>query len=96
MVAEAELENELGWFLLDYNDQQVFMNQPSETPQMPPAQLLENVGNSIIYGLESEVYYQPYNDLALVLTVGYIPHAEFEGMLIHSETVLLITACLYI
>ncbi len=65
-------------FYYDYNDQQVFMNQPSETPQMPPVQLLENVGNSIIYGLESEVYYQPYNDLALVLTVGYIPHAEFE------------------
>ncbi|MBU76474.1 MAG: TonB-dependent receptor [Pseudoalteromonadaceae bacterium] len=65
-------------FYYDYNDQQVFMNQASETPQMPPVQLLENVADSIIYGLETEINYQATKQLAMLLAVGYIPHAEFE------------------
>lgn len=65
-------------FYYDYNDQQVFMNQASETPQMPPVQLLENVADSTIYGLETEINYQATKQLAMLLSVGYIPHAEFE------------------
>ncbi|WP_404340355.1 TonB-dependent receptor [Pseudoalteromonas mariniglutinosa] len=64
-------------FYYDYNDQQVFMNQPSVSPQKPPVQLLENVADSTIYGLEAELDYQPTNELAVQLAVGYIPHAEF-------------------
>lgn len=65
-------------FYYDYNDQQVFMNQPSISPQSPPVQLLENVGDSIIYGLEAELDYAISKGLNLQFTLGYIPHAEFE------------------
>ncbi|MFY8327546.1 TonB-dependent receptor [Pseudoalteromonas sp. ZZD1] len=65
-------------FYYDYNDQQVFMNQPSESPQSPPVQLLENVGDSIIYGLEAELDYAISHELNLRFAVGYIPHAEFK------------------
>lgn len=75
---EQRLRMSWAAFYYDYNDQQVFMNQASETPQMPPVQLLENVADSIIYGLESEINYQPTQQLAMQLSVGYIPHAEYE------------------
>lgn len=65
-------------FYYDYNDQQVFMNQPSASPQKPPVQLLENVGDSIIYGLEGELDYQLNERFAMRFALGYIPHAEFE------------------
>ncbi|BDF94476.1 MULTISPECIES: TonB-dependent receptor [Pseudoalteromonas] len=65
-------------FYYDYNDQQVFMNQPSKSAQKPPVQLLENVGDSIIYGLEAEFDYQATDTLSMRLALGYIPHAEFE------------------
>lgn len=65
-------------FYYDYNDQQVFMNQPSESVQKPPVQLLENVGDSVIYGLEAEIDYQATDALSMRFALGYIPHAEFE------------------
>ncbi|CAM4338077.1 TonB-dependent receptor [Pseudoalteromonas ostreae] len=65
-------------FYYDYNDQQVFMNQPSGSPQKPPVQLLENVGDSVIYGLEGELDYQATDALSIRFSMGYIPHAEFE------------------
>lgn len=65
-------------FYYNYNDQQVFMNQPSALPQRPPVQLLENVGDSIIYGLEGELDYFASEALALRFSFGYIPHAKFE------------------
>ncbi|MBB1291982.1 TonB-dependent receptor [Pseudoalteromonas sp. SR41-4] len=65
-------------FYYDYNDQQVFMNQPSDSPQKPPVQLLENVGDSVIYGLEAELDYQATKALSMRFAMGYIPHAEFE------------------
>ncbi|KPH93478.1 TonB-dependent receptor [Pseudoalteromonas porphyrae] len=65
-------------FYYDYNDQQVFMNQPSASPQSPPVQLLENVGDSTIYGLEAEFDYKANDALSMRFSLGYIPHAEFE------------------
>lgn len=65
-------------FYYDYNDQQVFMNQPSVSPQTPPVQLLENVGDSVIYGLEAELDYHVSDALKMRFAMGYIPHAEFE------------------
>lgn len=65
-------------FYYDYNDQQVFMNQPSTSPQKPPVQLLENVADSVIYGLEGELDYQYNEALSMRFALGYIPHAEFE------------------
>jgi iron complex outermembrane receptor protein len=65
-------------FYYDYNDQQVFMNQPSVSEQSPPIQLLENVANSTIYGLEADFEYWMTDDLNVKFAMGYIPHAEFE------------------
>ncbi len=65
-------------FYYDYNDQQVFMNQASKMPQMPPLQLLENVADSTIYGIETEINYQTTKQVAMLLSVGYIPHAQFK------------------
>ncbi|NMM39430.1 TonB-dependent receptor [Pseudoalteromonas arctica] len=65
-------------FYYDYNDQQVFMNQPSDSPQKPPVQLLENVGDSVIYGLEAELDYQATEAFSMRFAMGYILHAEFE------------------
>lgn len=65
-------------FYYDYKDQQVFMNQESTIPGAPPLQLLENVGNSTIYGSEVEVFYTPTNDLYLQFGLGYIPEANFD------------------
>ena len=65
-------------FYYNYNDQQVFMNQPSSTAQKPPIQLLENIGDSVIYGLEAEIDYQATDAFSMRLALGYIPHAEFE------------------
>jgi len=65
-------------FYYDYNDQQVFMNQPSTSEQSPPIQLLENVADSIIYGLEADLEYWLTDNLNVKFAMGYIPHAEFE------------------
>ncbi|WP_394190475.1 TonB-dependent receptor [Pseudoalteromonas atlantica] len=65
-------------FYYDYNDQQVFMNQPSAFEQSPPVQLLENVADSVIYGVEAELDYWITDALNIKFAMGYIPHAEFE------------------
>ena len=66
-------------FHYDYQDQQVFMNQPASTPGSPPIQLLENVAASKIYGAEVDVEYEVTKQLKLSVGLGYIPHAEFEN-----------------
>ncbi|MDK2593747.1 TonB-dependent receptor [Pseudoalteromonas obscura] len=65
-------------FYYDYKDQQVFMNQASSTPNAPPLQLLENVGESTIYGAELELEYVFIDNLTTRLAIGYIPEANFE------------------
>lgn len=65
-------------FHYDYQDQQVFMNQASATPNAPPLQLLENVASSTIYGVEVENTWFVGSDLDIVLNIGYLPHAEFD------------------
>lgn len=65
-------------FVYQYKNQQVFMNQASATPNAPPLQLLENVADSKIYGLETDILYQANRDLTLQLTLGYLPTAKFE------------------
>jgi iron complex outermembrane receptor protein len=64
-------------FYYDYQDQQVFMNQPAAKPDLAPIQLLENVASSTIYGAEMELEYAVNETTMLNIGVGYIPHAEF-------------------
>ncbi|MBQ4846991.1 TonB-dependent receptor [Pseudoalteromonas sp. MMG005] len=66
-------------FYYDYQDQQVFMNQPATAPGAPPIQLLENVAASTIYGAELDLEYDISNTMVIKVGVGYIPHAEFEN-----------------
>jgi iron complex outermembrane receptor protein len=70
----------LNWSLFhyDYQNQQVFMNQPSLVAGAPPIQLLENVADSKIYGTDIEIQYKLSEPLNLSLGLSYIPHAEFE------------------
>ncbi|WP_246239851.1 TonB-dependent receptor [Pseudoalteromonas caenipelagi] len=65
-------------FYYNYNDQQVFMNQPSAIPGAVPLQLLKNVGASKIYGAEADIYYDISEQFNVQFGVGYLPHAEFE------------------
>ncbi|MBE0353424.1 TonB-dependent receptor [Pseudoalteromonas phenolica] len=73
----------LNWALYHYNytGQQVFMNQPSAVEGAPPIQLLENVGNSKIYGTDIDVKYRLTDTLNTSLGLSYIPHAEFESFI---------------
>ncbi|CCQ12165.1 Outer membrane receptor proteins, mostly Fe transport [Pseudoalteromonas luteoviolacea B = ATCC 29581] len=75
---ELNLNIDSAFFYYDYQDQQVFMNQPASTPGQVPLQLLENVADSTIYGLEinSKFAFSPQFDIMMML--GYIPKAEFE------------------
>ncbi len=68
----------LSAFYYDYGDQQVFINQAAATPGAPPMQLLENVGESTVYGAEVEVLYRPTAALKMQLGVGYLPEANFD------------------
>lgn len=77
-LAEGDWLINAAVFHYDYQDQQVFMNQPSMTPNAPPLQLLENVASSTIYGLEieSKIY---LSDLwTLDVSIGHLPHAKFD------------------
>ena len=62
----------------DYKGQQVFMNQPSLVEGAPPIQLLENVGNSKIYGTDIDVKYRLTSNINTTFGLSFIPHAEFE------------------
>jgi len=70
----------INWALFhyDYSDQQVFMNQPSLVEGAPPIQLLENVGESKVYGADFDVKYKLTDEFNTTLGISYIPHAEFE------------------
>lgn len=62
----------------DYKGQQVFMNQPSLVEGAPPIQLLENVGNSKIYGTDIDIKYRLTSNINTTFGLSFIPHAEFE------------------
>jgi iron complex outermembrane receptor protein len=64
-------------FYYDYRNQQVFINQPSSTSDAPNLQLLQNIPNSTIFGVESEFEWQITSDLNVNLSAGYIPTAKF-------------------
>ncbi|GMM84821.1 TonB-dependent receptor [Pseudoalteromonas sp. MTN2-4] len=65
-------------FHYDYKGQQVFMNQPSLVEGAPPIQLLENAGESKVYGSDIDVKYKLTDEFNTTLGFSYIPHAEFE------------------
>lgn len=65
-------------FYYDYQDQQVFMNQQSNEGLSAPAQVLDNVGQSELYGAELEWYYTPDNHWLWRLGIGYLPKAELD------------------
>ncbi len=62
-------------FYYDYQDQQVFMNQSANTPGAPPLQLLSNVGESTIYGMEFDLNAQINDAFSTQLSLGYLPEA---------------------
>jgi iron complex outermembrane receptor protein len=64
-------------FYYDYRNQQVFINQPSSIPDAPNLQLLQNIPNSTINGIESEFEWQITPELHINLTTGYMPTAKF-------------------
>jgi iron complex outermembrane receptor protein len=64
-------------FYYDYRNQQVFINQSANTPDAPNLQLLQNITNSTMFGVESEFKWQITSDLNVNLSAGYIPTAKF-------------------
>lgn len=69
----------LSLFYYDYQDQQVFMNQQALDPSAPPIQLLDNVGKSVIYGLETDLNWQLNPAFRVQLAIGYLPEANLES-----------------
>lgn len=65
-------------FYYDYQNQQVFMNTQATEPGAPPLQLLDNVGESTIYGLEAELFWQPDAAVTFQLSAGYLPKAQLK------------------
>ncbi|WP_111979207.1 TonB-dependent receptor [Algibacillus agarilyticus] len=65
-------------FHYDYNDQQVFMNQQSTRGLSAPAQVLDNVGESTIYGAEIDVVYTPTQNWLWQFGLGYLPEANLK------------------
>ncbi|WP_462157983.1 TonB-dependent receptor [Pseudoalteromonas sp. GB56] len=78
IVPKLKLNLEAAVFHYQYDDQQVFMNQPAEDPQQPPLQLLENVASSEISGVEFSLDLRPSEAWQAQLGIGYIPNAEFD------------------
>ncbi|MBU2972466.1 TonB-dependent receptor [Pseudoalteromonas sp. C2R02] len=68
----------LAAFNYDYQDQQVFMNQAAISPNAPPIQLLDNVGESNLYGAEAELKWQLTSQFNIQLGIGYLPEANLE------------------
>lgn len=69
----------LALFNYDYQDQQVFMNQAAVSPTAPPIQLLDNVGESNLYGAEAELKWQLTPNFNMQLGIGYLPEANLEA-----------------
>ena len=75
-------------FYYDYDDQQVFMNQQSSEQLAAPAQVLDNVGQSTIYGAELDISYTPDNHWLFMAGLGYLPEANLEEFIsLTGETV---------
>lgn len=66
-------------FYYDYQDQQVFMNQSAITPGAPPLQLISNVGESTVYGLEFELDAAVTSAFTTNISIGYIPEANLAS-----------------
>jgi iron complex outermembrane receptor protein len=66
-------------FYYDYQDQQVFMNQSAITPGAPPLQILSNVGESTIYGVEFDLNAQVTSALSTKFSIGYLPEASLAS-----------------
>lgn len=65
-------------FFYDYEDQQIFMNQQTNEQLSAPAQVLDNVGESTIYGLEVEAMHHVNQHWFLQIGLGYIPKANLK------------------
>jgi len=57
----------------------VFMNQSAITPGAPPLQLLSNVGESSIYGMEFDLNAQLTPALSTKFSIGYLPEANLAS-----------------
>lgn len=78
----------LAAFYYDYQDQQVFMNQQSAEQLAAPAQVLDNVGESVIYGAELDITYMPGTDWLLQAGIGYLPEANLEEFInVQGQTI---------
>jgi iron complex outermembrane receptor protein len=79
LVSESRaLRLQYGLFHYDYRDQQVFMNTPSVTPGAPPLQLLDNVGESKLYGGEIELDWRLSDSIDVRFGLGWLPEAELR------------------
>lgn len=65
-------------FYYDYSNQQVFMNLQSTQALAAPSQVLDNVGESQIFGAEFETTYIPDKHWLLQFGVGYLPKANLK------------------
>lgn len=83
VLLDKELRINSALFYYDYTDQQVFVNQAS----ISPYHVLENAGNSTIYGAETEIYYTPSANLELNLNVGYLPEANIRSLEVDGERI---------
>ena len=54
------------------------MNQAAISPNAPPIQLLDNVGESNLYGAEAELKWQLTSQLNFQLGIGYLPEANLK------------------
>lgn len=75
---DANARLNLTTFYYDYRDQQVFMNQQAIDPTAPPLQLLDNVGKSVIYGVEADLSWQLTPAFKATFSLGYLPEANLE------------------
>ena len=58
------------------------MNTPSSVPNAPPLQLLDNVGESTLYGGELELTWRPSQVLETRFGIGWMPKAELAEFVI--------------
>lgn len=70
---ENKMRANFSAFYYDYKDQQVFINF---VDQVSPYDALKNAGDSTIYGLESEMWFDFSDAVTANFNVGYIPEAE--------------------
>ena len=69
----------LSGFYYDFTDQQVFVEEPTETGST--SQVISNAGSSTVWGMEAQALFVPVENLRLNLMAAYM-EAEFDEFLV--------------